>query len=64
MPEKYLSLAEMLDLWIGGGLTTIVGALMGRLMWHTTEVPRSRRKFFAKELAWELPLAAGMGNHR
>ena len=60
MPEKYQSLAEMLNSWIGGGLTTIVAALMGRLMWHTNEVRRSRRKFFGKELAWELPLAAGM----
>lgn len=60
MPEKYQSLAEMLNAWIGGGLTTIVAAITGRLMWHATEVRRSRRKFFGKELAWELPLAAGM----
>ncbi|CAN7506227.1 phage holin family protein [Pararhizobium sp. LjRoot238] len=61
MPEKYQSLAEMLNAWIGGGLTTIVAAVMGRLMWHTTEVRRShRKKFFGKELAWEFPLAAGM----
>lgn len=30
-------------------------------MWHTSEVRKQNRKFFGKELLWELPIAFGMG---
>ncbi|MDI7924618.1 phage holin family protein [Ferirhizobium litorale] len=60
MPEKYQSLVEMLIAWFGGGLTTLFAAATGRLMWHTIEVRKAHRKFFGKELCWELPLAVGM----
>nr|WP_244563964.1 phage holin family protein [Ensifer aridi] len=39
----------------------MIGALVGRLMWHTNEVRKMRRKFFGKELLWEMPIAVGMG---
>jgi len=45
----------------GGAATAIIGAMMGRLMWHTSEVKKQNRKFFGKELLWELPVAFGMG---
>ncbi|MQV97201.1 hypothetical protein GHK46_07185 [Sinorhizobium medicae] len=38
----------------------MIGALVGRLMWHTNEVRKMRRKFFGKELLWEMPIAVGM----
>ncbi|RYC10190.1 phage holin family protein [Ciceribacter ferrooxidans] len=60
MPEKFSTLTEMLNSWVGGAGTTMIGALIGRLMWHTNEVKKDRRKFFGKELLWELPIAIGM----
>ncbi|WP_234892290.1 phage holin family protein [Sinorhizobium medicae] len=38
----------------------MIGAMVGRLMWHTNEVRKMRRKFFRKELFWEIPIAVGM----
>ncbi|THK38637.1 hypothetical protein EHS39_09015 [Ensifer sp. MPMI2T] len=60
MPEKYTSLIELLNSWFGGAATTVIGAVVGRLMWHTNEVRKMRRKFFGKELLWEMPIAIGM----
>ncbi|ASP87738.1 hypothetical protein CDO26_22130 (plasmid) [Sinorhizobium meliloti] len=34
--------------------------MVGRLMWHTNEVWKMRRKFFGKDLLWEMPIAVGM----
>lgn len=61
MSDKYQTLSEMLQAWFGGGVTTLIAALTGRLMWHTAEVRRSKRSFFGWELLWELPFAVGMG---
>lgn len=58
MPEKYHSLAEFFNVWGIG--STIAGALAGRIMWHTQEARKNRRKFFGKELLWEMPIAVGM----
>lgn len=44
----------------GGALTTLIGAVAGRLMWHTGEVRGGRRRFFGPELLWEAPVAVGM----
>lgn len=44
----------------GGAATTLVGAVAGRLMWHTGEVRSGRRRFFGPELLWEAPVAVGM----
>lgn len=60
MSQKYSSLIELLNAWCGGAATTMIGALVGRLMWHTNEVRKMRRKFFGKELLWEMPIAVGM----
>ncbi|MDX1016769.1 hypothetical protein GOL25_28130 [Sinorhizobium medicae] len=46
--------------WQVSAATTMIGALVGRLMWHTNEVRKMRRKFFGKELLWEMPIAVGM----
>ncbi|QRY68211.1 phage holin family protein [Ensifer sp. PDNC004] len=60
MPEKYTSLIELLNATLGGAATTVIAVLAGRLMWHTNEVRKMRRKFFGKELLWEMPIAVGM----
>lgn len=60
MSQKYSSLIELLNAWFGGAATTMIGAMVGRLMWHTNEVRKMRRKFFGKELLWEMPIAVGM----
>lgn len=54
------TLVEVLDLWVGGAATTLLGAFAGRLMFHATEVKRGKRRFFGRELVWELPIAIGM----
>ncbi|AGA08374.1 hypothetical protein C770_GR4pA062 (plasmid) [Sinorhizobium meliloti GR4] len=59
MSQKYSSLIELLNAWFGGAATTMIGALVGRLMWHTNGVRKMRRKFFGKELLWEMSIAVG-----
>lgn len=61
MQDKYNSLIELLVAWFGGASTTIIAALAGRLMWHTSQVRKMRRRFFGKKLLLELPIAFGMG---
>ena len=53
-------LVEVIDALWGGAVTTMAAALAGRLMWHSTEVRARRRRFFGRELLWELPVAVGM----
>ena len=47
------------NLW-GGMATTLLSAGIGRLMWHSGEVKMGNRRFFGKELIWEIPVAFGM----
>lgn len=42
MPEKYNSLVGLLDAWFGGAFTTLIGAAVGRFMWHAQEVKKWR----------------------
>ena len=51
---------ETINALFGGAVTTLIGAFTGRLMWHSGEVKLGRRKFFGKELLWEIPVAVGM----
>ena len=37
-----------------------LSAFVGRLMWHSGEVKLGNRRFFGKELLWEIPVAVGM----
>ncbi|ABR64717.1 hypothetical protein GOC91_31305 [Sinorhizobium medicae] len=60
MSQEIFALIELFNAWFGGAATTMIGALVGRLMWHTNEVRKMRRKFFGKELFWEIPIAVGM----
>ena len=53
-------LVDWLSNLIGGAATTLVGASLGRLMWHSGEVKLGNRRFFGKELLWEIPVAVGM----
>lgn len=61
MQDNHGSLIEMINAWGGGAALTIVGATVGRLMWHSSEARKGHRKFLGKELVWELPFAFGMG---
>jgi hypothetical protein len=54
-------LIEAFNQMLGGALTSFVGALVGRAMWHSGEVRAKRRRMFGPELLWELPTALGMG---
>ncbi len=54
------SFIETLHGLLGGTFTTLIGAFTGRLMWHSGEVKLGRRRFFGKELLWEIPVAIGM----
>lgn len=60
MSEKYQSFTELLNAWIGGAGTTLLGAAIGRAMFHVSEASKAKRRFFGIELAWELPIALGM----
>jgi hypothetical protein len=54
------SFLETLNGLFGGTVTTLIGAFTGRLMYHSGEVKHGRRRFFGKELFWEIPVAIGM----
>lgn len=54
------SISDVINAWFGGALTTLAGAVAGRLMYHVGEVRKLRRAFFGRELVWELPIAIGM----
>ena len=51
---------ETLNSLFGGAVTTLIGAFTGRLMYHSGEVKLGKRRFFGKELLWEIPVAIGM----
>jgi hypothetical protein len=51
---------DMINSAFGGAVTTLIGAFTGRLMWHSGEVKLGNRRFFGKELLWEIPVAVGM----
>lgn len=52
MSQKYSSLIELLNACFGGAATTMIHDRRDgrRLMWHTNEVWKMRRKFFGKKL--------------
>jgi len=62
------SFIETINALFGGAITTLIGAFTGRLMYHSGEVSLGRRRFFGRELLWEVPVAIGMarpaGQHR
>lgn len=60
MSEKVQTAVDFLAGWGGGVLSTLMAALMGRMMWHSTEVRRGRRRAFGPELFWEIPVVLGM----
>ncbi len=59
MPDQGGALAAIRAAWDGAALMFGAG-LIGRLMWHSGEVQRGRRRFLSWELVWEMPVAAGM----
>lgn len=54
------TIVTVLDGWFGGAATTIVGALLGRAMYHAGQARKGKRRLFGRELLWELPVAIGM----
>lgn len=60
MSNNFHSLNELINQGVGGAGLTIVGSLMGRLMWIGGQVRAGRRRFWSKELFWELPIVFGM----
>ncbi len=53
-------LVDGLQRIIGGGATSFLAGVAGRLMWHVGEVRAKRRPVLSWALCWELPLAFGM----
>lgn len=54
------TVADLLNTWFGGAGTALIGAALGRAMFHISEARKAKRKFFGPELIWELPIAIGM----
>lgn len=61
MQEPPQGLVQMLDSMFGGAATALIGATIGRLMWHSSEVRAKRRSLFGRELIWDIPIVIGMG---
>ena len=59
MPDD--SFIETINHLFGGAITTLIGAFTGRLMWHSGEVKLGNRRFFGKELLWEIPARPELG---
>ncbi|MCA3245566.1 MAG: phage holin family protein [Azospirillum sp.] len=47
--------------FVKGMAVTFVASLLGRLMFHARAAQRGTRRFWSWHLAWELPVAVGMG---
>jgi hypothetical protein len=47
--------------FVKGMTVTFVASLFGRLMFHARAAQRGTRRFWSWHLAWELPVAIGMG---
>lgn len=60
MADPQGTLWDAVNSMFQGSLSTLLGAFFGRAMWHSTEVRAKRRKFFGREMAWELPILLGM----
>lgn len=54
------TLIDVITSAASGMSTTLLGALMGRLMWHVNEARHNKRGYLGKELLWEIPLVVGM----
>lgn len=52
-------LIQQLTELFGGGTTLIIAGIAGRLMYIGNEVRQKRRKFFALETIWEIPIVLG-----
>lgn len=59
-PNEQQGLVSAMENLLGGTATTLIGAAMGRLMYHAGEVKAKRRRFFGREILWEVPIAVGM----
>jgi hypothetical protein len=46
---------------VKGALVTFAASVAGRLMFHARAAQRGTRRFWSWHLAWEIPVAFGMG---
>lgn len=53
-------LIETLNNLLGGAVTALLAAMIGRAMWHARLVNDGRRPLVSWALAWELLMAIGM----
>ena len=53
-------LIESLNNLLGGAVTALLAAMIGRAMWHARLVNDGRRPLISWALAWELLMAIGM----
>lgn len=60
MADTQGGLIEVLNSVLPGSISTLLGAVLGRAMWHGNEVRARRRKVFGRELIWEVPTVFGM----
>lgn len=60
MDDKTNGVAALIELLQGWPASLLIAVGAGRLMWHSGEVGRGRRRFFGRELALEAPIIAGM----
>ncbi len=60
MNQQPDSVASVLEWFLGGAITSLFAAAIGRLMFHSAEVKRGRRKVFGRELIGEAVNIIGM----
>lgn len=63
-------LVAALQALLGGAVTSLAASLAGRLMYHSSEVSRGRRRFWSADLLLDLPIvvvaavcAEAIGSH-
>lgn len=61
MSDGNETISSLISTWTSGAVSTLVGATIGRLMYHAGEVRKMKRKPLDASLVWELPVAVGMG---
>lgn len=60
MSDETTGLVQAMQALWGGAATSLAGAAVGRLMYHSLQVRARRRRFLGPELLWEVPVAVGM----
>jgi len=59
-PTQPTGLIAWMQAIFGGGVTTLIAAGLGRLVWHSQEARAGRRPWIGWHLVWEAPTAVAM----